>query len=336
MFGLTNRRERAAAAWLARMENEGAQFDRAEFERWRARHPANARAFDEALGVWKLDLPVGATSYATDRNDRSVSGDRAERLEPRSRRSAYMALATVFLAIAAGVGLERAGLIRSSESHSATQVANTVSTGPKQVRAFRLSDGSIVTLGEESELTIAFSNRVRDLTLLRGRARFDVAHDSKRPFEVYAGHGVVTAHGTVFDVHITAQGAQVSLLRGAIDIERMERKQRTGDVRKLAPGQVLTVPAQGSLGAPETVKPTETANGSMLTFDNAPVSEAIKAMNQRNARKIVIEGSRLQTETVSGGFHVGDPDGFAQLIASMFDLSLSTDAGGNLLLKAKP
>jgi transmembrane sensor len=335
MFGLMDRRDRAAARWLARMSNEGAAFDREKFERWRAAHPGNALAFDEAAKTWKLDLPVWATRYAIERADISARGIETDRYPVRSRRGGYAAMAALLLAIGSGIGLERAGIFGGSGHTLPTQAANTISTGAQQVRAFRLSDGSLVALGAGSQLAIGFSKSIRSLTLLRGQARFDVAHDSTRPFEVRAGQGVVTAHGTVFDVRLTKQGARVSLLRGAIDIERIEGENRSGDIRKLAPGEALTVPAKGQLGAPELVDPAEMDNDTMFTFNDVPISEAVEAMNRRNARKIIVVGPRLQLETVSGGFRASDPDGFAQIIASMFDASISSDSGGNLRLTAK-
>lgn len=335
MFGLSDRRDRVAARWLAHMSNEGVAFDREKFERWRAAHPRNAQAFDEAVKTWKLDLPVLATRYALERADLSARGIETERYAVRSYRGGYAALAAILLVIGAGIGLERAGMLGGSESTTPSQVANTISTDAQQVRSFHLSDGSLVTLGAGSELSIGFSKSIRSLMLLRGHARFDVAHDINRPFEVHAGQGVVTAHGTVFDVRITPQGVRVSLVRGAIDIERVEGAKRTGDVRKLAPGEALTVPAKGQLGVPELADPAEVGNDAMLTFNNVPISEAVEAMNRRNARKIIVVGSRWRIETISGGFRASDPDGFAQMIASMFDASVSNDAGGNLLLTAK-
>lgn len=335
MFGLSDRRARAAASWLAKMGNESAAFDREKFERWRAAHPGNAQAFDEAVKTWKLDLPVWATRYAIERPDKTARDIEFERSAVSSHRGAYAALAAILVAVGAGIGLDRVGLFDHSEHPISTQVANTISTNAQQIRAFRLSDGSIATLGAGSELAIGYSKNIRSLTLLRGHARFDVAHDSARRFEVHAGQGVVTAHGTVFDVRMTPQGVRVALLRGAIDVERIEGEKRTGEIRKLAPGEALTVPAKGRLGVPELAKPAEPGDGSMLTFNNVPVSEAIEAMNRRNARKIMIVGTRWQIETVSGGFRASDPDGFAQLIASMFDLNIANEAGGNLLLTAK-
>lgn len=333
MFGSADRRARAAAKWLARMGNEGAAFDREAFEHWRA-HPDNARAFNAAAKTWALDLPVWATTFA--RGASAGSANDVEDTPPvhRSRRFAFTAIAAVLLAALAGLGFERAGMFGSSDAGSPIQVAANISTRANEVRAFRLSDGSIATLGADSELAVAYGKDARRLTLLRGHARFEVAHDSRRPFEVRAGQSVITAHGTVFDVRIEPLGVKVMLLRGAIDVERLEGARRTGDIRKLAPGDTLTVPLAGPLGAAAPALPADTDKSAMMTFDNTPLDQAVEAFNRRSARKIVVD-AKAAGETITGGFNAGDPDNFAQLIASMCDLALTRSANGDLLLSVK-
>lgn len=334
MFGLADRRARAAAKWLARMGNEGAAFDREKFERWRAAHADNARAFNDAAKSWNLDLPVAATRYARETSYDAASGIDTVQRTTGPHRVALAALAAVLVAMIAGIGFERAGMFGGSERGSPIQVVANISTGANEVRAFRLSDGSIATLGADSELAIAYAKDMRRLTLLRGHARFDVAHDGNRPFKVHAGQSVITAHGTEFDVRIGPQGVKVMLLRGAIDVERLEGARRTGDVRKLAPGDTLTVPVSGPLGAIAPAMPTDADKGAMMTFDNTPLNQAVEAVNRRNARKIVVD-AKVGNEKITGGFNAGDPDSFAQMIASMFDLALTRRANGDLLLSVK-
>lgn len=334
MFGLSDRRARAAAKWLARMGNESAQFDREAFERWRAAHPDNAPAFNEAARSWGLDLPVAATHYARETGAGKATGIEGARCAPGSRRIVLTAIAAALVVALVGIGFEQAGMFGGSEHRSPIQFAANFSTKANEARAIRLSDGSTATLGADSELAIAYTKDVRSLTLLRGHARFDVAHDASRPFEVRAGQSLITAHGTVFDVRVLQQGVQVVLLRGAIDVQRVEGTRRTGDVRKLAPGQKLIVPPAGPLGTVEAAAPADTDTLSMLSFDETPLSEAVETVNQGHVRKIVVDAG-VRDETITGGFSSDDPDGFAQMIASMFDLALTRGANGDLLLSAK-
>ena len=47
-------------------------------------------------------------------------------------------------------------------------------------------DGSEVQMDADTRIQVLFDERVRHLTLLRGRAIFDVRHDPQRPFVVDA------------------------------------------------------------------------------------------------------------------------------------------------------
>src|SRR3546814_3966246 len=67
-------------------------------------------------------------------------------------------------------------------------------------RVVTLADGSTVSLDAASEVRVAYSERARELALVRGQARFDVAHDPRRPFAVQARDQRVVATGTAFNV----------------------------------------------------------------------------------------------------------------------------------------
>jgi transmembrane sensor len=317
------------------MGNASAPFDRDRFERWRAAHPANARAFDETARSWGLDLPVAATRYG-----RETGGYAPNRIDavPRahgSRSLAFAAGAGVLLVAVVAIVLERSQPLGGSEGRSPTLLANRVSTDAHQARSLRLSDGSIVTLAADSDLAIDFEKHVRQLTLMRGHARFDVAHDPKRPFTVHAGRGLITARGTVFEVLVGSQGVNVVLLRGAIEVERVEGARRTGDIRALVSGQRLTVPMTGSLGAIGAAAPADTPAVAMLTFDKTPLGQAVGSLNKHNVRQLVIVAAPLPDQTITGGFNANDPEAFAQMLASMFHLALTRRANGDLLLSAK-
>jgi transmembrane sensor len=317
------------------MGNASAPFDRSRFERWRAAHPANARAFDETARSWGLDLPVAATRYGRETGGHAPNHIGVAPRAYGSRRLALAAGAGVLLVAVIAVALERSRTLGGSEDRSPTLVANRVSTDTRQARSLRLSDGSIVTLAADSDLAIDYAKHVRQLTLLRGHARFDVAHDPRRPFTVHAGRGLITARGTVFEVLVESQGVNVVLLRGAIEVERVDGARRTGDIRTLVSGQRLTVPVTGSLGAIGAAAPTDTPAVAMLTFDRTPLGQAVGSLNKHNIRQLVIVATPLPNETITGGFNANDPEAFAQMLAAMFDLALTNRANGDLLLSAK-
>ena len=65
-----------------------------------------------------------------------------------------------------------------------------------------LPDQSQILLNTDSRVAVSYQADRRLLTLHKGEAHFDVAHDAKRPFDVYAGGGRVNAVGTAFTVRM--------------------------------------------------------------------------------------------------------------------------------------
>ncbi len=80
--------------------------------------------------------------------------------------------------------------VRRSPMHQSEQTRRDVT----------LADGSVVHLDVDSEINVSFSSGHRDITLVNGRALFEVAHDASRPFVVSAGQSHTTALGTHFQV----------------------------------------------------------------------------------------------------------------------------------------
>src|SRR6185312_1437239 len=83
-------------------------------------------------------------------------------------------------------------------------------------RVITLSDGSKLSLDADSEVTVRYGKHDRALHLLRGQARFDVAHDKSRPFSVVAGNQRVIATGTAFNIDIAGPKVLVTLIEGHV------------------------------------------------------------------------------------------------------------------------
>ncbi len=83
-------------------------------------------------------------------------------------------------------------------------------------RVIALADGSKVELDSATELSIDYSSHERNLTLSRGQARFDVAHDGMRPFVVTAGAKKIVATGTAFNIDVLGSRVLVTLIEGDV------------------------------------------------------------------------------------------------------------------------
>ena len=81
-----------------------------------------------------------------------------------------------------------------------------------------LADGSVVQINTDSQVQVDFSDTLRKIRLMRGEAHFDVTRDPDRPFEVYAGKGMVKAVGTAFSVRLSQDYIKVTVSEGRVDL----------------------------------------------------------------------------------------------------------------------
>src|SRR5947209_3857903 len=101
---------------------------------------------------------------------------------------------------------------------NALDSGHVYATAAGEQRECLLKDGSVVTLGAASSLTVTFTQARRVAVLDRGEARFRVQHDPWRPFTVFAGLGSVTAVGTVFDVRRYSSRVFVTVSEGVVEV----------------------------------------------------------------------------------------------------------------------
>ena len=315
---------RSAAEWFAVMRGPGADTERAAFEDWR-QNVANADAYARIETTWEDSRFLANRSIGQNRDLA-----RARRKTPPAALLAA-GIATLTL-LSASLLTQQMGWMSApkDEQRAATPIA-----ARKMVTHARLSDGSRVTLDRGAELRDLSNAEERRFMLIRGRVRFDVAHDAARPFLVDTGESRVVAHGTVFDVGIEAHTVRVTLLKGSVEVRgRSTGAPGKGAARFLAPGEELLVRA-GSVGIPSRAAVTSLAwPEPMISFDAAPLADAVAAFNRSSGRTVRLEGEGLSALRVSGAFRRDDPQGFADALAGSFGLDVQPAKDGSLVLRA--
>lgn len=314
-----------AIAWLTRLRSPDGAEDHETFQDWYAADPQHADIYDDVLGTWDSTALAARTS----------AGEMPRRLDlkPDTRprfRIAVAAAAALVLVVLSGVGLQRFGAFWASWTDPA-EVASRIG----EIRTVTLTDGTRVTLDTNSALAIAYTAVQRRLTLEHGRARFDVAHDPTRPFIVTAGGGMIIAHGTLFDVDLQQHRVTVSLLRGSVEVRNeavgQVDKVRTG--RLLKPGQRLALEQHIPPGSPIGLRAVETRWPSgMLSFEDAPLGEVVTAANRYNSVQIVLAAPAVRALRFTGTFAARDAQGLARMLSATFNLDLSHEDHGSLIL----
>ena len=309
-----------AAAWLARLRLSSTPDDQQAFETWYAADPAHADAYDAVVGGWNASGNI----------TRSLDGPRQSN-KWSGNRHAMAAAAAILVLVLTGFGLTRLGLFESQK-----KPATDFASGVGEIRTFSLDDGSRVTIDTDSLVRVAYTPDERRLLLTRGRARFDVAPDARRPFVVFAGSGSITARGTLFDVAIDDTYVTVALLRGSVEVRQSTATPASTDKatkRLLMPGQGVSMSNAAPLPPSRSLRSSETRwISGMLSFENARLADAVAAANRYNVAQIILVDAASHDLRFTGTFRATDAIAFAKLLAATFDLQLSKDASGNLRL----
>lgn len=208
-----------AVAWLVRV-NEPSFTDWEAWEAWLAQDPAHAEAYWR-FAVDEADIRQGlALRHAAERQ--AVSGplpvrDPAVRVWPDRRWVAAFAAMAAAVVVAVLVG---GPMLR----------VQTIETDVGEQRSVTLADGSRVHLDANTRLTRT-RGEARSLTLVKGRALFEVTHDEANPFTVAVADAKVVDLGTVFEITRLEQGVRVGVSEGIVryDADGQETTLQAGE-----------------------------------------------------------------------------------------------------------
>ena len=349
-----------AAAWLSRLQEAGADT-RADFETWLDAKPEHAAAWQQVHEPWALIGEQAATPELVELR-RAALADAKNRLRDRSGRFQWVGWKSKVASAAAVAGIMVGGLIFWQSG-----LPDVYRTAAGERRSVTLIDGSTVTLDSQSELKVRYSANKRDLTLSRGQARFEVAHDVERPFSVVAGGQKVIATGTAFNVDLLGSTVLVTLIEGRIVVlpqvpngatpnlrgavpPGTVRANRLGDatqqgaqrdpmtwgsgrgVELKAGEQLIASPAEVlSIERVNVERATAWAQGE-LVFDNEPLSSVVARINRYTTSRVELTDGATADLRISGIFHTGDVDGFVSTITSYLPLRASTTGNGSIRL----
>lgn len=122
-----------------------------------------------------------------------------------------------------GLGLLILGGYLEKYSHRSTPTTEkTYQTAANESRTQQLPDGTVLSLGAESEVHLQYTEKRRVVQHLRGEATFDVADDAARPF-IVSTFLVDLEQGTKFRVEVGAT-VRVAVHDGILRVRRRGSK----------------------------------------------------------------------------------------------------------------
>ncbi len=205
----------------------------------------------------------------------------------------------VFMVLAA-LALVRVYLLDRQPSMEWT----VVETRLGEKKKIHLPDGTVIHLNARSTLHYPkqWTQDTPRWVRLRGEAFFQVRADSRgyqRQFRVQTADGIITVHGTRFDVWAYPEGTRVVLEEGRVEV----RTTRSPGVRAfLRPGEKVFFQGNSRRLVVErtNLQTYLTWWKPELKFDHTPFAEIVDRLERTYGVKIVVEDDRLLSRTLSG------------------------------------
>lgn len=204
-------------------------------------------------------------------------------------------------------------------------------TNRGEMRPVALQDGSTVTLGGSSQITVALDDAERRITLLSGDSYMDVASDRTRPFVVYAGDITIRAIGTAFSVNKHEDGVKVAVSEGVVEVSTTDG---TAVTSRLTAGEQLRFNEDGESSGVNTINMNNIASWrrGQLILDDEPLSYAVDAINRYYEGVISLNDPRLATMRASGVIDMYDPAGWLNGLQSVLPVEVRQTGEHSFLL----
>lgn len=320
-----------AAAWRTHLTEVGSAST-PDFEAWLAADERNRAGWSQVQAPWDF-FGEHATSPELMEARRRTLG-RAQAASRRRWRGSLLSRPQVKWA-AAAAGVIAAGvatLLLMRPEH-----ADTYRTSVGERRTVVLADSSKVTLDARTEVRVRLGGRARELQLIRGQARFDVAHDARRPFSVVADGEKIVATGTAFDVDLLGPELLVTLIKGRVVVipEAVPVAASAPHAIVLTAGQqVIFVPGSPPVVAPVNVGRVTGWETGQLVFENDTLTSVVERINRYSKRRVMISDPAISELRLSGICDTDDIEGFVTTIAEYLPVrAVATD--GEIQLRSR-
>lgn len=302
----SDRIENVAAEWLARED--------------RGLSPQEA----QALTLWLEEDTLHRVAYLR----LKAAWRRADRLSalkapagPAARFRRGLLRPAIWTAVAASLLLAVAG----GTWMTLRRPAQVFATAIGKTQAVRLADGSRMELNTDTKVRANVTSARRIVTLDAGEVYFDVVHDEKRPFTVYAGNRRITDLGTKFTVFRDGDDVRVTVREGRVKVDMLDRPALQTPVVADA-GQVIVSKGGETLlmdKSEQDISRDLSWRDGMLVFNQQTLAEVAEQFNRYNAKKIQVDGNARRIR-IGGSFRADNVDVFVLLLHRGFGLSVKT------------
>jgi ferric-dicitrate binding protein FerR (iron transport regulator) len=302
---------------------------------WVNSSPLNQQLFEDTRKVWQMSIdPAADVDFNTEREWEKLSSQvglapfhKATKQHPPTE--VRHLNPWLWRSIAAAITLLLAAYLAVYQPWSSNnqQVLVTKSTANQVKQRYRLTDGSIVWLNENSTIRYPekFSSSTREV-YLTGEAFFEVAEDPYKPFIIHGHHTITQVVGTSFNLRTKPEEAIVELtvVSGKVRFFRENAPQK--QVILTAGMKGLYQPGLDSLYLIENTNANFRAwQDNRLIFDNTPLKEILPIVEKHYKTSIKPDNPAILNCRFTSTFEKARLEEILQAITLSLDLHYHYD-----------
>ncbi len=302
-------------------DGKATMLQRKMIEEWLTEHPENRQLFYQYLDEWESRNPQFVPDDQTALKKfrklialKPAAGEPVRELPLRRLKNSMSRLIMAGIAGVTGLLMIAVWVYRDEIRYQ------SVRSGPGQTIAYRLPDGTGVVLNANSCLKIprfGFGEESREVQL-EGEAEFEVATtaDSSRFVVKMGAEYEIEVLGTQFIALSRHDRKQVFLSKGSVKLRLPEGKQLY-----MKPGNLFKTSdlEEASVVIPDQVEQFSGWKHQLFYFDNTPLSEVARQLEDRFGVRIVIADTTLANRKMGGIYKAKQLDDLLQVLAEMFD-----------------
>jgi transmembrane sensor len=310
-----------AAEWVVRLgAPDVTPQERVAFGQWLEADHAHRQAYEQANLIESLPAAFEPTNpYVA----RLLAAVEAPAKTPRRW--------VVPVSLAAGAVLLTLAAVLVSRIQEAD--LQRVATRHGEQRTLTLPDGSVVQLNTDTQLAYRVDQDERHVKLSNGEAFFDVAKDVARQFIVSTPTAEISVIGTQFSVRTRADGVEVIVKEGKVDVVRSAPAlsparllpTASADRVQLTSGKHLRLAAAEKppqVAAVDAVRATAWRSG-ILDIDAMMLEDVVAEVNRYAPVPFLIEDDSIRRLRLSGRFRLDDTEAIRYMLREYLNVDSS-------------
>lgn len=210
------------------------------------------------------------------------------------------------------------------------------STRIGEMRREPLPDGSAITLNTNTTLAVSYTERSREVKLLRGEVLVEATADPARLFKLVALDTRITTLAAAFAVRLlNREGLQVMVQNGQVDVFEPSSSAKAVTLPANTLAQPRSAVGLQNTAAPlvtERIAPAEVERRlawqrGQLSFEDVTLDHALQEFARYGTVRVVIDDPSIASLKVVGLYSASDPIGFARMVAVSLGLHVEVRDG---------